>query len=375
MILQASRPTPLLAGAVLVSAAAAACGATVVRTDAAGVGGSGVTTVVVDGVSSGAGGTGGGGGHIEPPPPPMGGPQAGDGSLVLAITRLYLGDTDRDGTPDKADGWKRYGFDLDGQSSTATSTGLCKPRDDAPVQHVYPDGEGGIDNAFGKSILPILLGISTDFSQQQNDGLLQGKPTLLFSLQLGAGASYAAVPAAAYQGASLGMPPKLDGTDSWPVDPASLLDPAVIGSPRTTFSESYLVDDTWVGRTSGTLSLTFGATDFALRLDIQHAVVTIDLDASHQRGTNGTIAGVLSTAALSMALRTAAGDFDPILCESPTIDGLTSQIEQAADILQDGTQNPALPCDGISIGIGFDAVAVQLGPIGPPAPPPPNPCQ
>jgi hypothetical protein len=50
------------------------------------------------------------------------------------------------------------------------------------------------------------------------------------------------------------------------------------------------------------------------------------------------------------------------------------QIAQASDILQDGTQDPTLPCDGISIGLGFDAVLDQLGPMVAPKPPPPNPC-
>ena len=41
--------------------------------------------------------------------------------------------------------------------------------------------------------------------------------------------------------------------------------------------------------------------------------------------------------------------------------------------MQDGTQDPTKTCDGISIGLGFDAELVQLGPIAPPAATP-NPC-
>ena len=51
-----------------------------------------------------------------------------------------------------------------------------------------------------------------------------------------------------------------------------------------------------------------------------------------------------------------------------------AQIAQASDILTDGTQDPTKPCDGISIGLGFDGALVQLGtPVAPP-PPPTNPC-
>jgi hypothetical protein len=38
-----------------------------------------------------------------------------------------------------------------------------------------------------------------------------------------------------------------------------------------------------------------------------------------------------------------------------------SQFEQTSDIMADGTNKPAKQCDGISVGLGFDAVAVQLG--------------
>jgi hypothetical protein len=35
---------------------------------------------------------------------------------------------------------------------------------------------------------------------------------------------------------------------------------------------------------------------------------------------------------------------------------------QASDILSDGTQDPTQTGDGISIGLGFNATVVQLGP-------------
>src|SRR5690349_19491062 len=78
-------------------------------------------------------GTGGGtttdtGTHAEPPTAPATKPGDGTGSVTMAISKLYLGDTDADGTPDKANGWKNFGYDLDGKISTATSTDLCKPR-------------------------------------------------------------------------------------------------------------------------------------------------------------------------------------------------------------------------------------------------------
>src|SRR4051794_8165299 len=99
------------------------------------------------------------------------------------------------------------------------------------------------------------------------------------------------------------------------------------------------------------------------------------LNPNHDAATNGTIAGVIPLEAFIAEIKKMAGEFDPSLCASPTIDSIDAQISQAADIMQDGTQDPTKECDAISIGIGFDARRVSLGPIAPPVPPPPNPCQ
>jgi len=46
---------------------------------------------------------------------------------------------------------------------------------------------------------------------------------------------------------------------------------------------------------------------------------------------------------------------------------------QVSDILLDGTQDPTRDCDAISVGIGFVATEVKLGPVIA-GPPPPEPC-
>src|SRR5262245_61313086 len=75
--------------------------------------------------------TGGGGGHTSttpscsdltgnhagPPPLPATATPGIGGHVAFAISRLLLGDVDRDGTPNVKDGWRQYGFDLDGKRS------------------------------------------------------------------------------------------------------------------------------------------------------------------------------------------------------------------------------------------------------------------
>lgn len=299
----------------------------------------------------------------------------GAGTTVLAIKKLYLGDTNRDGTANKVNGWKQYGYDIDGLASVATSTNLCKPRNNNAAKNVYPDGDKGIDNSFGKNILTIILGIASDASAKVNQGIGQGKFTIMLSMdKLGAGADYKSLNTKLYGGGDLLTSPKFDGTDKWPVISELLNDPADIGSAKVQFPNAYVVNNTWVSGSKGEVVLNLSVSGFTLSLPIGSAVITMELSADHKTATKGTIAGVLPTDTLTSELKKIAGAFDPSLCKGPTIESIVSQIEQASDILQDGSQDPTKECDGISIGLGFDSGIVQLGAINPPSPPKDNPC-
>ncbi len=339
----------------------------------AGCGGTETTTST--GTSTGAGG--GAPVDLAHPPEPKDGAVApdGTGSTVLAIKKLYLGDTNRDGTANKVNGWKQYGYDIDGLASVATSTDLCKPRNNNAAKNVYPDGEKGIDNSFGKNILTIILGIASDASAKVNAGIGEGKFTIMLSMdKLGAGANYKGLTTKLYGGADLLAAPKFDGNDKWPVIPELLSNPADITTAKVQFPNAYIVNNTWVSGGKGEVLLNLSVSGFTLALPIGSAVITMELSADHKSATKGTIAGVLPTDKLTSELKKIAGAFDPSLCKGPTIDSIVSQIEQASDILHDGTQNKDQECDGISIGLGFDAGVVQLGAIAPVAPPKDNPC-
>ena len=64
----------------------------------------------------------------------------------------------------------------------------------------------------------------------------------------------------------------------------------------------------------------------------------------------------------------------PNYCGSAPLEALLDQIRAASDIMKDGTQDPNMPCDGISIGVGFTAKRVQLGGEAPAPEPPADPC-
>lgn len=337
-------------------------------------GGSGGATTTTTTTSTGGTGTGAG---VVPPAPGPEKPGDGATSVTFAVSKLYLGDTNPDGTPNVANGWKKFGYDLDGKVSTATSTDLCKPRNNAAAKNVYPDGDDGIDNAFGKSILPVILNLSSGAATTINESIAEGSFTLMMDMQkLGTGADYNPLVTRFYAGADRGAPPAWDGNDLWKVRPELLNNPADITSSKIQFPTSYLVANKWVSGTKGDVNLGLEISGFTLNLTISSAWITLDLDPTHKHGTKGVIAGVLQTDTLISELQKIAGSVDPNFCdpENATFKSIATQIEQASDILSNGTQDPTKLCDGISIGLGFDAELVKLDGVAPAGQPSPNPC-
>ena len=312
-------------------------------------------------------------GAVPPPPPESGGTLSGDG-YVFAVSKLFLGDTTRAGAPDP-NAWKVFGYNLDARVSTKASVDLCQPSKGAAPNSVYPDGTNGIDNSFGKNLLPIITGLAPDASSQVNEELAAGSFTIMVSMEgLGSEPDYLDVLSKLYAGSTLPTVPRFDGTDEWPVVPELLEDPTDISTAKVQFPTAYVNGHTWVSGTSGDLTLSLSVQGFTLALKISKAVLTMDLDPDRSGATNGTIAGVLPTEELINELKKVAGSFDEGLCEGTTFDSLADQLRQASDIMQDGTQNPGETCDGISIGLGFEAQPVKLGEIGPETPPEPDPC-
>jgi hypothetical protein len=362
------------ASTMLGAAAVAGCATTVLSESGAQVGASSSST----GSSSSSGGQGGGPAMLAGPPgPPMPAAPDGVGATTFAMSKLYLGDTDRDGTPDPQNGWRQYGFNIDGLVHASPYKNLCQPADNAPAGFVFEQGDDGIENAFGHNILPILLGISASWAQDVDASISSGDYTVLFSMaDLGSASTYDPLLTRLYQGAPLGTAPKLDGTDAWPVQPGSLNDPTDVTSAKVQFPASYLTGDTWVSGGTATVTVTLVDGGFVLPLTIQHAQIAFSLDPTHRHGTVGTVSGVLDVKTFTAALVASFIDGDPVSCDpgGPSFQSVYTEVAQAADMLGDGTQDPTKTCDGISIGLGFDAELVQLGPIAPAAPPPPNPC-
>jgi hypothetical protein len=296
--------------------------------------------------------------------------------VVYAINKLFLGGTNRDGTSNKAGGWKQYGFNLDGKVSTEKSTDLCKPRSGGVPKNIYPDGNNGIDNSFGKNVLPLILAAASDAEPSINESIAEGSFTIMLHIDhLGPDANYNPLVTKLYGGAGLDTAPKFDGTDMWPVIPELLDKPDDITSSKVTFPTSYLVGNTWVSGSKAPINLALGVGGFTVNLTIGSAILAMKLSEDHKTATEGTIAGILETDVLTTELKKVVAAFDDTFCDdNATVDSILNQIRQASDIMKDGSQDPSKECDGISIGLGFTMAQVQLGGIGEPAEQT-NPCE
>ena len=294
--------------------------------------------------------------HARPPAPGAKQPAAGGSSLTFAISRFYFGDAGKDA-------WTQYGYDVDGKVSSASSTDLCKPREHAPERNVYPDGVDGRDNSYGRNVLPILLALDPDALINANKRLDAGRARPLFSFpMLGFGTDYNPLKTLQYQSLALGAIPRYDGTDRFPIDPAALINPADVNTPKTEYASAYMVGDTWV---SGPLAANSIAVPFLSgNITIAQAEISMEFSPDRRHVTKGVISGVISLDEFYRALQRDLPYVDTSFCElTATFDSISQQINQAADILGDGSQDPTMTCDGISIGLGFDAEPVQLGSI------------
>jgi hypothetical protein len=328
------------------------------------------------------GGTGGGTpGTAHPPAPDPNAPAAsGTTPTTLAVYRMFMGDTDLLGNPDPS-AWKTLGYDIDGLWSTKNDVAHCMPQQGATKSAVQTDGEGGIDNSFGSNLMPIFSSLFSDFSPQITQAIQAGDFTLLFRLGNLAPqpSSQNAISAQYFDGAATGQPPSWNGTDAWPVTYESV-NGGSVSSPKLSFPSSYLVNGTWVSSDTpvpGPVTLRLDAGGITLVLPITHfrASVSVTGTGTGATGSGGVISGILATELLIAELKKVAGQLDPNLCQGATFDSIAQQVRAASDIMADGSNgNPSKTCDGISIGLGFDARAVQLGAVAPPVQPTPDPC-
>jgi hypothetical protein len=305
----------------------------------------------------------------QPPAEPAGAPPASGPGAALAVRKLFLGNTDRNESPSNT-AWQEFGYNLDGLVSTAGSPNHCQPQAGGSPK-VMDDGKEGIDNAFGKSLMPLIINLASDAQDQINESLEEASFSIIVDMTtLGPEENQINLLSRLYAGTGLEDDmaiPRWDGTDGWLVAPELLTMPSDITTSKVTFENAYVNNNTWVSGTPGNLDLSIAVAGYSLTLTITKAVITMDLDGQRTGATNGVIAGILETEALIDEIRKVAGSFSPEFCSGSTIESLLDNLRRASDIPIDGVQAPDKTCDGISIGLGFNSTKVVLAGVDEPA--------
>lgn len=299
------------------------------------------------------------------PDPPVGDDSGIEGTYVLALRSIDLGEnTD-----------KPPGYDLDGQCTCVNEAGpTCvgtKQQCDAP---------NGIDNTMASLMKLVSLAAGTGsfgssyFSAKANDGHwsalievkryngLKDDPNVDVALYVSPGF-----------GATDAGPPTWAGDDAWPVSAASL--DADSGAPLYRSKGAYVSNNVLVAALPTAALAISGGTE-RITINITGGVLTGELQNAGGvlRITNGILAGRWREEDVFKALSSYRDSDGKPFCTDFAIfySNAKGAVCGNRDILADGTGAKSLPCDSLSLGLGYTAEPAKLGDVVQPAAPSPG---
>lgn len=291
---------------------------------------------------------------------------------VLAARKIFFGESDRNFMVSTT-AWRDFGLDIDGKTTTAQSTDVCKRQVGAPSS-IQVDGTNGIDNSFGANFIPVIqsaLSIPA-LSKPASDAIEKGQSStfVLRADGLGTAMDYPMLPGSAY----VGLPevvPMWMGMDTWRASSRSVTMNDV-SKPLAVFPQGAMAARVYTSgssQTAAVIGLSFAG--LSLMVPVRKLFVRTTIAADNSTAS-GVIGGVMNTEDFIATLKVAVGYISMSLCGA-AFDGIAQQIRQMSDILDDGTQDPMQTCNGMTIGLGFEAAAALLdGVVADPAPA--NPC-
>ena len=297
--------------------------------------------------------------ELGKPPPKRGVPTTARGSRFFAIRILHLGESSRAGVP-SGRAWSTFGYNIDGTVSTPSSTNHCTLARGAPSR-VRGDGDNGIDNGFGANLLPMLSTIAPDTENVNANAIEAGGKTLVLEvagLDGSASQTNTGLHGQLLEAAPTSMRPGWDGTDTRTITSESLTNGTLAGGSTTPFSDVYVAGGIVVAKApSAVVHVVLGGA--SLPLTLSGATFSFKKSLTGDDALEGTISGVLPIATLSAAIRRIAGSISNTLCEEATISNVLTQMAQAVDIGTDGANTSGIACNAISLGLGFEAKAIQ----------------
>jgi hypothetical protein len=306
-----------------------------------------------------------------PPGVPAGAAPSDTPARTFALNQLFLGETGRNGAPLK-DAWKDYGYNIDGLTTNKDSKDVCQRQSGADSAK-QEDGKEGIDNAFGRTVLGFILGLVPTPTKTINDSIQKGSFTILLDIkgltddakQTATGLGGRLLVGGDYNnGTKPEKKPTFSPTDDWPYRE----------NPIVPIEGAYINAGTFVNGSGGaTVELSLFIQGVQLSLTINRALITFDHKPPNDID-NGTISGVINTEALVTGIEKVAGRISTQLCGGSTLDTIKQTIRQASDIRDDGSNAAGVPCNAISIGLGFSgkrigAPKTKAVDVAPPADP------
>jgi len=292
-------------------------------------------------------------------------------STTFAVQTIHLGEADRQGVKNK-DGWKSYGENIDGLVTSMTNTTspdlalVCKRAAGAPST-VHDDGTDGIDNTWGKEMMKLLDPFTPVPSKNQSDQIAQGGMTALVTINgYKQGVNATGLSGSVTFSVPTTVPaPKWDGADVRKVDERWTKS----GTPVITFTNGTMTDgkfDSGVATVDVPFQLTFGD---GVSVPMKHLRVRMTISGDGIHATEGIFSGFVVTEDMVTAIKKYAGYVSTDLCSGSTVESIAQSVRQSSDLVKTGTQDPAVDCDAISVGLGFEATRVVLGGIAPSAQP------
>jgi hypothetical protein len=301
-----------------------------------------------------------------PPSAPSGPTTTVTTSHAYALHELFLGDQSTAGAS-SVTAWEDFGYNLDGLETTAASTNVCTLYQGAP-KAAQVDGTGGVDNSFGENIVPILLTVAGNGAATTiNNSIASGSFTVIFAVKgwddSNATQTATGLTGVLLAGAKFNGTPTFTTADHWPIDDTLVTPPSPgtdpIGGANIKFPSAYAVSGQFVNGSPADVTISLTIQGHALALVVHQAIITFK-NAGVGHVTGGMIAGVLTTEDLVNSLMSIAGAISTSLCSGTAFQSIAVQLDQASDILSNGTNVAGQPCDGISIGLGFNADEVAV---------------
>ncbi|APR80016.1 Hypothetical protein A7982_05363 [Minicystis rosea] len=299
------------------------------------------------------------------PDPPSGSDSPINNSFVMAIRAIDMGE----GAPSPP------GYDLDHQCTCVNDAGpTCVPRLPNLPSCDAPDG---VDNAAAKLINLVAIAAgsgmfgSAYFSTLANDGSW----TLLIQVSGYNGlANDPKVDVALFASPGrMGALPKWDGSDEWPVSATSVQDGDVT-KPLVVSAGAYVSNNVLVAAIPSVAFTISGMTErITITMTAGVLTGTIQSQGNGWRIADGIIASRWHEPDIFAALSSYRSNTGDAFCTDATLGYPTakSTICNSLDILKDGSGPKSLPCDSLSMGIGFKADPALLGMVTiPPTPTP-----